>query len=126
MRAQEYGGVADMSGIHRGVQARIRKRIPTAQDIHYKAHVLNLTIVHSETSVASSPIKEKYSVITRSYNFYRISPLIPIIFFCISGYMYFILELGTGLSQYIDYFLFLVIPSLCWNDIIEVMDYVSV
>ena len=52
MRAQEYGGAADMSGIHRGVQARIRERIPTAQYVHYKAHVLNLAIVHSSSNVS--------------------------------------------------------------------------
>ena len=52
MRAQENGGAADMSGMHRGVQARIRKRIPTAQYVHYKAHVLNLAIVHSSSDVS--------------------------------------------------------------------------
>jgi hypothetical protein len=43
-----------MSGIHRGVQARIRERIPTAHYVHYKAHVLNLAIVHSSSDV---PVK---------------------------------------------------------------------
>ena len=52
MRAQEFGGVADMSGIHRGVQARIRERIPTTQYVHYNAHVLNLAIVHSSSDVS--------------------------------------------------------------------------
>ena len=52
MRAQEYGGAADMSGIHRDVQANIRERIPTTQYIHYKAHVLNLAIVHSSSDVS--------------------------------------------------------------------------
>jgi hypothetical protein len=52
MRSQEYGGVTDMSGIHRGVQARIRERIPTTQYVHYKAHVLNLAIVHSSSDVS--------------------------------------------------------------------------
>ena len=39
MRAQRYDGAADMSAIHTGVQARIRERIPTAQYVHYKAHM---------------------------------------------------------------------------------------
>jgi hypothetical protein len=43
-----------MSGIHRGVQARIRERIPTAHYVHYKAHVLSLAIVHSSSDV---PVK---------------------------------------------------------------------
>jgi hypothetical protein len=34
-----------MSGIHRGVHARIRERIPKAQYVHSKARVLNLDIV---------------------------------------------------------------------------------
>ena len=41
MGAQGYDGIENMSGIHRGVQARITKRTPTAQYVHSKAHVLN-------------------------------------------------------------------------------------
>ena len=52
MRAQGYDGAATMSGIHRGVQANIRERIPKAQYVHYKAHVLNLAIVHSSSDVS--------------------------------------------------------------------------
>jgi len=52
MRAQGYDGIANMSGIHRGVQARIRERIPTAQYVHSKAHVLNLAIEHSSSDVS--------------------------------------------------------------------------
>jgi hypothetical protein len=40
-----------MSGIHRGVQASIRERIPTALYVHRNAHVLNLAIVHSSSDV---------------------------------------------------------------------------
>jgi hypothetical protein len=50
--AQGYEGAADMSGIHRGVQARIRERIPTALYVHCNAHVLNLAIVHSSSDVS--------------------------------------------------------------------------
>jgi hypothetical protein len=41
-----------MSRIHRGVQARIRERIPTALYVHCNAHVLNLAIVHSSSDVS--------------------------------------------------------------------------
>ena len=51
MRAQGYDGAANMSGIHRGVQARIGERISTAQYVHCKAHVLILVIVHSTSDV---------------------------------------------------------------------------
>jgi hypothetical protein len=42
--------------IHRGVQARIRERIPTAQYVHSKAHVLNLAIVHLSSDVSVKPM----------------------------------------------------------------------
>ena len=41
MRTQGYDRTANMSGIHRGVLAMIRERIPTTQYLHCKAHVLN-------------------------------------------------------------------------------------
>ena len=47
-----------MSGIHRGVQARIRERIPTALYVHCNAHVLNLTIVHSSSDVSVRTMQE--------------------------------------------------------------------
>jgi hypothetical protein len=47
MRTQGYDGAANMSGIHRGVQARIKEIDPTANYVHCKAHVLNLAIVHA-------------------------------------------------------------------------------
>jgi len=42
----ENDGAANMSGIHRGVQVRIRERIPTAQYVHLKA------IVHSSSDAS--------------------------------------------------------------------------
>jgi len=51
MIAQGYNGAANMSGIHRGVQASIRERIPTAQYVHSKVHILNLAIVYSSSDV---------------------------------------------------------------------------
>ena len=40
--AQGYDGVANMAGIHRGVQAIIRYRVPDAVYVHCKAHSWNL------------------------------------------------------------------------------------
>lgn len=47
MRAQGYDGAANMSGKHRGVQARVRQIVPQATYVHCKAHSLNLAIVHA-------------------------------------------------------------------------------
>lgn len=47
MRGQGYDGAANMSGRHRGVQARIRRVLPGAIYTHCKAHSLNLAIVHA-------------------------------------------------------------------------------
>ena len=47
MRGQGYDGAANMSGIHKGVQARVRQRFPFALYTHCKAHNLNLAIVHA-------------------------------------------------------------------------------
>ena len=47
MRAQGYDGAANMSGKARGVQTRIRQRVPGAAYVHCKAHCLNLAIMHA-------------------------------------------------------------------------------
>ena len=47
MRAQGYDGAANMSGKHRGVQARVKQIVPQATYVHCKAHSLNLAIVHA-------------------------------------------------------------------------------
>ena len=44
MRAQGYDGAANMSEVHRGVQAIIKQRIPQAEYVHCKVHSLNLAI----------------------------------------------------------------------------------
>jgi hypothetical protein len=49
MRGQGYDGAGNMSGIHRGVQARIRRLVPDALYVHCKAHCLNLSIMHACT-----------------------------------------------------------------------------
>ncbi|XP_052268629.1 52 kDa repressor of the inhibitor of the protein kinase-like [Dreissena polymorpha] len=53
MRGQGYYGASNMSGIHRGVQAKIRQLIPETVYTHCKAHCLNLAIIHAS--------KERYS-----------------------------------------------------------------
>ena len=64
MRVQGYNGAANMLGIHTGIQARIRERIPTALCVHCNAHFLNLAIVHSSsdvsvrTTMATATVKE--------------------------------------------------------------------
>jgi hypothetical protein len=101
MRAQGYDGRTSMSGIHRGVLVMIRERIPTAQCVHCKVHVLNYykPYTHGDLFmcwyISSSPqIKAKYSEILHAHTiFWRtISPLISIIFFRISGDVYFIIS----------------------------------
>lgn len=47
MRGQGYDGAANMSGKYRGVQARVKERVPEATYTHCKAHNLNLCIIHA-------------------------------------------------------------------------------
>jgi hypothetical protein len=54
---------------HRGVQARIRKRIPTVQYVHYKAHVLALVIVHSSSDVSGRTMMDNVQEITFAFNY---------------------------------------------------------
>ena len=47
LRGQGYDGASNMSGKHKGVQARISEVAPSAHYVHCRAHVLNLVIVHN-------------------------------------------------------------------------------
>ncbi|XP_062577855.1 uncharacterized protein LOC134239712 [Saccostrea cucullata] len=47
LRAQGYDGACNMSGKHNGVQEIVRRSAPDALYVHYKAHCLNLAVVHS-------------------------------------------------------------------------------
>lgn len=47
MRAQSYDGAPNMSGIHNGVQALVKRQYPHAAYIYCKAHCLNICIVHA-------------------------------------------------------------------------------
>ncbi|KAJ8415959.1 hypothetical protein AAFF_G00405160 [Aldrovandia affinis] len=50
MRGQGYDSAANMSGVFRGLQARIRTHNEKALHIHCKAHCLNLVLVESVKS----------------------------------------------------------------------------
>lgn len=50
MRGQGYDGAANMSGMYRGLQARIRTHNEKALYVHCKAHCLNLVLVESAKS----------------------------------------------------------------------------
>ncbi|XP_053390690.1 zinc finger MYM-type protein 1-like [Mercenaria mercenaria] len=47
MKGQGYDGASNMSGKTKGVQARVKTIIPESVYTHYKAHCLNLAIVHA-------------------------------------------------------------------------------
>lgn len=47
IRGQGYDGAANMAWKHRGIQARIRQRVPYANYTHCCVHPLNLAIVHA-------------------------------------------------------------------------------
>ena len=47
MRGQGYDGASNMSGIRKGVQARISELVPGAIYTHCKAHCLNLVVTHA-------------------------------------------------------------------------------
>ena len=47
LRGQCYDGASNMPGKFKGVQARIRERVPQARYVHCKSHCLNLALVHS-------------------------------------------------------------------------------
>lgn len=47
MRGKGYDGAANMAGKHRGVQAKIRERVPQATYTHCRAHSLNMSVVHA-------------------------------------------------------------------------------
>ena len=47
LRGQSYDGASNVSGIHTGLQARIKELSPSALFTHCYAHVLNLVIVEA-------------------------------------------------------------------------------
>ncbi|XP_052809538.1 zinc finger MYM-type protein 1-like [Mya arenaria] len=69
MRGQGYDGAANMSGIHKGVQARISARIPGAVYTHCKAHSLNLAIIHALEEVFARNMMSVVQTIAFAFNY---------------------------------------------------------
>ena len=69
MRGQGYGGAANMSGIHRGVQARIKRRVPGAVYTHCKAHSLNLAIIHASSEMYARNMMATVQQIAFAFNY---------------------------------------------------------
>ncbi|XP_052792424.1 52 kDa repressor of the inhibitor of the protein kinase-like [Mya arenaria] len=69
IRGQGYDGAANMSGIHRGVQARIRQRIPGAVYTHCKAHSLNLSIIHASKEMYARNMMGTVQQIAFAFNY---------------------------------------------------------
>ncbi|XP_033762649.1 zinc finger MYM-type protein 1-like [Pecten maximus] len=69
MRGQGYDGASNMSGRHRGVQARIKEVVPEAIYIHCKAHSLNLAIVHACREVLVRNMFDTVQQIGFSFNY---------------------------------------------------------
>ena len=69
MRGQGYDGAANMSGIHRGVQARIQHRIPGDVYTHYKAQSLNLAIIHASIEMYARTMMVTVQQIAFAFNY---------------------------------------------------------
>ncbi|XP_052778288.1 zinc finger MYM-type protein 1-like, partial [Mya arenaria] len=69
MRGQGYDGASNMSGIHRGVQARIRSLIPEAIYTHCKAHCLNLAIIHASKEVYARNLMSTVQQVAFAFNY---------------------------------------------------------
>jgi hypothetical protein len=69
MRGQGYDGAANMSGIHRGVQARIAALVPRAVYTHCKAHSLNLAIVHASTVLHARNMMDTVQTVAFAFNY---------------------------------------------------------
>jgi hypothetical protein len=82
--AQCYDGAANMAGKYSGVQARILQLNPEASYVHWKAHSLNLALIHSSKDVPiitlcsnfvdiqSKICEESYYDITNCCSLYRL------------------------------------------------------
>ena len=69
MRGQGYDGASNMSGIHRGVQARIRRIIPEAMYTHCKAHCLNLAIIHASKEIYARNMMNTIQQVAFAFNY---------------------------------------------------------
>lgn len=69
MRGQGYDGAGNMSGKHKGVQARIRSVIPEAIYTHCKAHCLNLAIVNASKEQYARNMMSVVQTIAFAFNY---------------------------------------------------------
>ena len=69
MRGQGYDGAANMAGVHRGVQARIKTRIPGAVYTRCKAHSLNLAIIHASSETFARNMMGTVQQIAFAFNY---------------------------------------------------------
>lgn len=69
MVGQGYDGAGNMSGKHKGVQARIRQIIPNAVYTHCRAHCLNLAIVHACTEKYVRNMMSTVQTIAFAFNY---------------------------------------------------------
>jgi hypothetical protein len=71
----------------------------TVQEITFAFHQYILQTLHTGRLVPVLKHQLLHHQLKQSIFPRTISPLIPTIFVCVSGYMYFILQLGTGLFR---------------------------
>lgn len=72
MYGQGYDGAANMSGMYRGLQARIRAHNEKALYVHCKAHCLNLVLV--EAAKSSKHFVTFFNLVEKLYAFCTGSP----------------------------------------------------
>ncbi|CAB4021665.1 zinc finger MYM-type 1-like, partial [Paramuricea clavata] len=72
MRVQCYDGASNVSGIHTGLQARIKELSPSALYTHCYAHVLNLVIVDTMTN--NTVAKDFFGTLQNLYVFIESCP----------------------------------------------------
>jgi hypothetical protein len=72
MRGQCYDGASNVSGIHTGLQARIKELSPSALYTHCYAHVLNLVIVDTMTN--NTVAKDFFGTLQNLYVFIESCP----------------------------------------------------
>ncbi|XP_053405138.1 zinc finger MYM-type protein 1-like [Mercenaria mercenaria] len=68
-RGQRYDGASNMSGKHRGVQARIQQLVPRAVYTHCKAHSLNLAIIHASGTMHARNMMTTVQTISFAFNY---------------------------------------------------------
>ena len=70
LRAQTYDGAANMSGMHNGCQASVKKLSPRVKYYHCGAHVTQLAILKAITAgiFMKDPIQQVQELVNYTYN----------------------------------------------------------